>query len=132
MEQNPAERPAVRILAVVSMRSGVRAGSLMQTDQFNMMFGTDYFRFEVEGLSGLVQEKADQSELTIIAVLAAVPGKGTFGRWLEEVRKAYQCVRVAAVWNPRFAVHLRRLGFQHEDWVVKGGETVEALVWRRK
>ena len=31
MEQNPAERPAVRMLVVVSMRSGVRAGSLMQT-----------------------------------------------------------------------------------------------------
>lgn len=31
MEQNPAKRQAVRILAVVSMRSGVRAGSLMQT-----------------------------------------------------------------------------------------------------
>ena len=33
MEQNPAERPAVRMLVVLSMRSGVRAGSLMQTVQ---------------------------------------------------------------------------------------------------
>lgn len=34
MEQNPAERQAVRMLVVVSMRSGVRAGSLMQTVNF--------------------------------------------------------------------------------------------------
>lgn len=81
-------------------------------DLVSDLLGTGYFRFEADGIGGLVKFTDDR--LDILAVLAKPMRRGAFRRLIHEACVTWRTVCVWQVWNPAVASALIRYGFHPE------------------
>lgn len=100
-------------------------GELMP-DQISIMLGTGYFRFEAQGIHGLV--KVDNCRLDILAVSATQPGTGQFRRFMDNMKNLYTQIYVWEVWNDNLAAALGRYGFEPIT-EAHDGEQLDGFLW---
>jgi N-acetylglutamate synthase-like GNAT family acetyltransferase len=83
----------------------------------------------VHGLAAVRNERLD-----ILAVVAVHPGRGDFGRFLDECQKNYQTIGIWEVWNGSLALYLKRRGFREVREELDGDLVNCRLTnsWRKK
>lgn len=100
-------------------------------DPTGLLLGTGFMRFTTGiGIDGLALEYSDS--IDILAVYSNIEGRGNFRKFMSELKRHYNQVRVLHIMEPIVAKALKNYGFLEVTAIMPDGEKVEGLEWNKE
>lgn len=102
-------------------------------DEISLVLDTGFMNFKTsEGLEGLA--KIEGREITFNAIYTNRPGKGSFTRMLQQLKRHADAIHIIHIVNEDFKSFLLRNGFTEQmiDVQADDGEPVEGVTWIKK
>lgn len=103
----------------------------LEPDPIGVLLNTGYMRFQsIHGIDGLV--KVSNDRIDILAVVARVPGQGSFRRFVEDAKQIWSTIAIWEIMEPGLHAVLQRYGFEKASMTDPFGCDVLGYAWRRK
>lgn len=94
-----------------------------------LVIDASWGQYETPTMHGLA--RVDGKRVDVLAMAATTPGIGDGGRFLADLMRAYQTVRVYEVMDRTLEAMLRRRGFVPFEETEPDGCTTDGFVWTR-